>query len=256
MNNLIKHLALPSPKAGALIGLFFCGLLTTTVALAQDKTRTQSSAVAIPQSTVMQYQAKSYEPVEGIPGDTGGNLDIKITSGEAIGYAFIKQLLPLKERVRELPYVEVEVTPEAMWEPYWNWNWEVKSPSTNQLKADLTFDWYGQASCPGSLTSLTLSGPGGSLSQSPLTNPIWGYFKYQSFDANTPKNICLDWAEADNCDFTDPGIGCAFQKTFIVSGGSMEAPNDLLHLKASCNTGPVADEYVAPIMELRCIKVR
>lgn len=256
----VRKVAYSRAAIATLLGCFIGGVLSTSVAFAQEKTRINTLSAgeknAGPGSTVTGYQANDHDPGETYPGQPRGNLDIRITNGESVGYAFIKQILPLQEGVRELPYVVVEVTPEEMWQPYYDWEWEVKSPNNNQLESDLTFDWYGQASCPGSLTSLTVSGPGGSLSQSPLTNPVWGYFKYQSFDVDTAKNICLEWAEAGNCDFIVPGKGCPVYETFIVTGGSMQAPNDRLRLKASCNTGPVADEYIAPKMELRCIKVQ
>jgi hypothetical protein len=168
-------------------------------------------------------------------------------SGEPRGYAFLMQVLPYERT----PEVQIQLRPEPTYVPPSDWTWTVVDPSDNALKLALSFKWYAQASCPDALTQLKVSGPGGTLTQNPLWNPIWGYFNTQSFTLDTVKNICIDWATANNCDPTEPG--CQLVETFdLVGGVAPAAAADRLHLKASCASGPVADTFYAPVMRLRC----
>ena len=89
--------------------------------------------------------------------------------------------------------------------PPWHWTWEVVDPSDNALKSLLTFKWYGQAACPDDLTLLQVTGPAGTLTQSPLANPVWGYFHTQSFTVDTVKDVCIAWANENTCDPAEPG---------------------------------------------------
>lgn len=186
-------------------------------------------------------------------GSTGheDNLDMRLSNGEAEGYAFIKQIFPREKTLPAIPALTIELEAEDPFLPF-DWVWQVKSFNENALKASLTFDWYGQASCPGSLEDLSIDGPGGAKSQNPLTNPIWGYFKYQGFSVDTVVQRCEDWANDNNCDPKVPG--CVQQVDFNLVGGAALAPNDLVHLTAKCDSGIVADEKVAPIMTLKCIR--
>ncbi|VAW98633.1 hypothetical protein MNBD_GAMMA19-1658 [hydrothermal vent metagenome] len=181
-----------------------------------------------------------------------GNLDIGISNGESEGYAFIKQIFPRRDYVQDLPFISIEMVPETSYLPVWEWVWEPKENNDSILEAELTFEWYGQASCPNELTNLQVNGPGGNMTQNPLVNPIYGYFQYQSFSVDTVRNICTNWANKNNCNPNEPG--CVQNETFIITGGTADAPNDLLHLNASCDTVSVANELVAPQMELRCYR--
>ena len=130
------------------------------------------------------------------------------------------------------------------------WTWKVVRP-TNGVKCDLSFKWYAQASCPDALTFLQVSGPGGTLTQNPLWNPIWGYFKTQSFTIDTVENVCIGWSNANTCDPTDPD--CQVWETFdLVGGVNPASPADRLRLKASCASGPLPTLDYFPTMRLRC----
>lgn len=187
---------------------------------------------------------------------TTGNLDMKLTNGEAEGYAFIKQIFPLVRGVRTVPEVIVKVQPDDSSSPFWEWTWEVfhEGPDT-ALAALLNFQWYGQASCPDDLVDFRISGSDGTRIQNPLTNPVYGYFNYQAFSVDTVENVCLNWATENNCDVFVPGqSSCELDHTFDLIGGSELAPDDEVLVNASCKSGPVAYDYVAPVMKLRCIR--
>ena len=180
---------------------------------------------------------------------TQGNLALGESSGPPKGYAFL--LPPPTSRV---PEVFVQLTPEDDLIPPDQWTWKVVT-TDNDLKSALTLRWYAQAACPDDLTSLQVIGPGGTLTQNPLWNPIWGYFKTQSFTVDTIKDVCLNWANDDEnaCDPADPGEGCAVYETFNLTGGVLPAgPADRLRLKASCTSGPLPDTYYAASVRLRC----
>jgi hypothetical protein len=176
------------------------------------------------------------------------NLQLKESSGGPKGYAF---LLPILSSGR-LPQVLVQLKPEDNLVPPDQWTWNVTT-TDNELKWALTTKWYAQAACPDDLTQLQVIGPGGTLTQNPLWNPIWGYFQTQSFTIDTVKDVCVNWSNANTCDPTDPGEGCALYETFDLVGGVLPAgPADRLRLKASCTSGPVADTYYAPSVRVRC----
>jgi hypothetical protein len=149
------------------------------------------------------------------------------------------------------PEVQIQLKPDPSYVPPSDWTWKIVDPSDAALASHLSFKWYAQASCPDDLTLLQVSGPGGTLTQNPLINPIWGYFNTQSFTLSTVKNVCVDWATANNCDPIEPG--CPLYETFDLVGGVNPAtPADRLRLKASCTSGPVADTFYAPVLRLRC----
>ncbi len=178
---------------------------------------------------------------------TAGNLGLK-SPGEPKGYAFLKQMLPSGRQ----PEVFVHLKPESKEGLADTWTWKV-TDTDGALKSALGFTWYGQASCPDNLTQLQVSSPGGLLVQNPLNNPVWGTFKAQSFSVTTVKDVCVNWANANACDPSVPGEGCAEYETFdLVGGVNPSGPGDRLRLKASCTSGPVADAYYAPAMRLRC----
>lgn len=173
--------------------------------------------------------------------------DLRESGGSGKGYAFIMQILP----EGRAPEVRVYLRPDPTWAHPSDWVWTSPHPGDNQLEHELSFKWYGQASCPDDLTSLTLTGPEGTLVQNPLSNPIWGYFHAQSFTLDTVRNICIDWATDNNCDPIDPG--CQHEESFdLVGGVGLTSPADRLLLKASCVGGPVANTYYAPVMRLTC----
>ena len=158
------------------------------------------------------------------------NLQLKESGGEPKGYAFLLPILPNGR----IPEVLVQLSPENNFDPPDEWTWEVVT-SDNELKSALSMKWYAQASCPDALTLLQVSGPGGTLTQNPLWNPIWGYFNTQSFTIDTVKDKCVNWSNAHTCDPADPGTGCATYETFdLVGGVSPAGPADQLRLRASC----------------------
>ena len=176
------------------------------------------------------------------------NLALDEIGTEPKGYAFLMQIL----QEGRAPYAHIQLKPESKVGPPETWNWKVVN-TDNELKSALTMKWYAQASCPDALTHLSVSGPGGTLVQNPLKNPIWGYFSTQSFTIGTVKEICEDWANSPSCDPSDPGTGCAEYEEFNLVGGIAPASNaDRLRLKASCVSGAVADTYYAPKLRIRC----
>jgi hypothetical protein len=178
-----------------------------------------------------------------------GELGLVESGGEARGYAIIQQVLD----EGRAPYIQIHLQPYPSSAPPEEWTWEINDPPDSTLEHNLTFEWYAQASCPDDLTDLRVNGPGGLQVQNPLANPIWGYFYAQSFTLDTVKNVCLDWANANNCDIYEPGIGCELYETFSLVGGLAPATNtDRLHLQASCASGPVANSFYAPVLQVRC----
>ena len=189
------------------------------------------------------HAQESYKTHRGGP----TNLDLDLTDEHHRGYAFFKQIF---DRDREIPFVTVSLRNTPSWETPDNWTWEVVHPGDNQLKSDLTFKWYGQAACPGDLTHFSVNGPGGYQVQNPLSNPVAGYFNYQSFDEQNIKNICVNWATANNCDPLDPG--CQLYEEFNLVGGVFPVANDVLNLSAKCANGTTINKPYAPVMTLRC----
>jgi len=175
------------------------------------------------------------------------NLGFKI---KARGSAYIEQEFG---RTRRTPYVVVNLRSLNSYESPDNWSWEVANPSDKQLKNDLTFKWYGQASCPSSLTHLSVNGPGGQMTQNPLNNPVSGFFSYQSFDHENIKNICTNWANSNTCNPAVPGEpSCALSEEFNLIGGTAPVVQDMLYLSASCANGTNINKAYAPVMTLRC----
>ncbi len=195
--------------------------------------------------TIVVPSRDAYGQTGTVTTETAANLGFK-SAGEPQGYAFLKQSLPSGRQ----PGLTVHLRPESTIGSPDAWTWKV-TDSDNELKWALNFTWYGQASCPDNLTNLQVSGPGGLLVQNPLSNPIWGTFKTQSFTLTTVKDVCVNWANANACDPSVPS--CAEYETFDLVGGVNPAgPSDRLRLKASCTSGPVADTFYAPVMRLRC----
>ena len=179
---------------------------------------------------------------------TQGNLQLGESSGPPKGYAFL--LLPSTSG--RIPEISVKLKPEDNLIPPDQWTWKVTS-TDNELRSALTMQWYAQAACPDNLTNLQVIGPGGTLTQNPLWNPIYGYFKTQSFTTDTVKDVCVNWSNANTCDPADPGEGCALYDTFdLVGGVNPPGPAARLRLKASCTSGPVADTYYAAKVRVRC----
>lgn len=188
------------------------------------------------------------ETAAGTTSQPRGSLGLGESGGEPRGYAFLFQVLP----EGRTPQVYLDLRPESTVEPPdpERWTWKVDN-SDSTLKSQLTMKWYGQASCPDDLTLLQVSGPGGTLTQNPLQNPIWGYFQTQSFTLDTVKDVCVNWANAQGCAPGDPG--CPHYETFdLVGGVNPAAPADGLRLKASCASGPLPDAFYAPQLRLRC----
>jgi hypothetical protein len=176
-----------------------------------------------------------------------GTLPLGESGGQPKGYAFLMQVLPQGRT----PQVSINLTPVDATVPPWEFTWEMTDPSDNGLKSLLALKWYGQAACPDNLTLLKVTGPGGTLTQNPLSNPIWGYFNAQSFSVDTVKGVCIDWANDDTCDPAEPG--CVLTQTFELVGGVAPAtPADILHLKASCASGPLPNLDYAPVLSVRC----
>lgn len=180
---------------------------------------------------------------------TQRNLNIGISSGEPKGYAF---LLPVPPRTGGVHEVHVDLRPDDTQPPPDQWTWHVDQ-SAAQIKSATKMTWYAQASCPDDLTLLQVTGPAGTLTQNPLQNPIWGNFATQSFTVDTVKNVCEDWANANQCDLLVPG--CELSRTFDLVGGVAPAsPADRLRLKASCSSGPLPTLDYAPKMRLHCTR--
>jgi hypothetical protein len=179
---------------------------------------------------------------------TQGSLKLGESGGEPRGYAF---LLPVKPPTGGSYEVFLQLTPESTIPPADQWVWEVDN-SPAQIKSDVTFKWFAQASCPDDITLLQVSGPGGTLTQGlPIQNPIWGYFSTQSFTVDTIKNVCEDWANSDKCDPTEPG--CQLIELFDLVGGVAPATAaDRLRLKASCSSGPLPTLDYAAKVRVRC----
>lgn len=182
------------------------------------------------------------------------DLDMTWTTEEPRGYAFIKQILERTEPYYkpQPPRVVVHLRHEPSWGPPWEWSWYVSDPNDTTLAHDLTTKWYGQASCPDDLTSLQINGPGGLAIQNPLSNPIAGYFEYQSASVDRVKDICVQWAEENNCDPTEPG--CQLQETFNLFNDVSAKPGDYIKLSGSCASGPLPMSQYLPKIELLCTR--
>lgn len=177
-----------------------------------------------------------------ISGTTTSNLGI-VQSGDPRGYAFLIPPRGFKE-------VFIDLRPDSTIPPPDQWTWHVDN-SNAQIKSALVMKWYAQASCPDNLTLLQVTGPAGTLTQNPLYNPIWGYFKTQSFTVDTIKNVCTDWANENACDPAEPG--CQLYEIFDLVGGIAPATNaDRLRLKASCSSGPLPTLDYGAKVRLRC----
>jgi hypothetical protein len=184
---------------------------------------------------------------------TTGSLGLGESGGAPKGYAFLLPVCPATSGVHE---VAVDLRAENPEQPANQWNWYV-TQSIAQIKGALTFKWYGQAACPDDLTSLQAVTPGGTLTQNPLANPIWGYFNAQSFTVDTIKDVCTDWAQANACDPFDPGEGCPVYTTFDLVGGVAPASSaDTLKLKASCSSGPLPTQNYGVKLRLRCNRIQ
>ena len=181
-------------------------------------------------------------------------LDLTWTTEAPRGYAFIKQILERRDPLAapEPPRVVVYLKHEPSGGPPSDWSWYVSDPNDTVLSHDLTIEWYGQASCPDDLTSLQINGPGGLASQNPLTNPIAGYFEYQSASVDRVKDICVHWAEANNCDPTEPG--CQLEETFNLYVDVTPEPGDYIELSGSCASGPLPTAHYLPDIELLCTR--
>ena len=186
-------------------------------------------------------------------GTTTGNLGLGESSGPPKGYAFLLPVYPATAGVHE---VAIDLRAQNPADPANEWNWYV-TQSDAQIRGALTFKWYGQAACPDDLTSLQAVTPGGTLTQNPLSNPIWGYFNAQSFSVDTIKNVCTDWAQDNLCDPFDPGEGCPVYTTFDLCGGVAPASAaDTLKLKASCTSGPLPTQNYGVKVHLRCNRIQ
>lgn len=181
-------------------------------------------------------------------------LDFVWTTEEPRGYAFIMQIPERAEPyyAPDPPLVVVHLRHEPTWGPPEDWSWYVSDPNDTGLAHDLTLTWYGQASCPDDLTSLQINGPGGLATQNPLSNPIAGYFEYQSASVDRVKDICVQWAEADNCDPIEPG--CQLEETFMLYTDVAAEPGDYIELSGSCASGPLPTAQYLPEIEVRCTR--
>jgi hypothetical protein len=196
-------------------------------------------------SVVLVFQAV---PVRAqITGGTTRELGLK-SNDASQGYAILKQIFGPDGRAE----LHVNLTPDSTIPPPEDWTWKI-ADSDASIKAGVNLTWYAQAACPDNLTDLRVSGPGGTLVQNPLFNPVSGYFQTQSFTVATVKDVCVNWANDHQCDILDPGNGCALNEIFdLVGGMGPSGPADRLRLRASCATGPVADVYYAPKLRLVC----
>jgi len=187
--------------------------------------------------------------VRNLPTNPQGTLQLGESWGGPRGYAF---LLPVQPATGSAYEVELDLRPDSTIPPPDEWVWHVDN-SPAQIKSDLTFKWFAQASCPGDITQLQVSGPGGTLTQGlPIANPIWGYFSTQSFTVDTVRNICTDWANSNKCDIAEPG--CPLIEHFdLVGGMPPTSPADRLRLKASCSgSGPLPTLDYGAKVRLRC----
>lgn len=194
---------------------------------------------------VLGLQGATRAQVKSATPPPSGNLQLQESGGGPRGYAFLLPSTP--DRDRE---VEVILHPESTLPIPEDWTWKIDTTDA-ALKDAVDFKWYAQASCPDDLTLLQVVGPAGTLTQNPLHNPIWGYFHTQSFTINTLKNVCLDWANSNQCDILQPG--CDHWEIFDLVGGVAPATSaDRLKLKASCTSGALPDQYYALSLRLRC----
>ncbi len=192
--------------------------------------------------------ASSHAHAQTVTGLPAQELGLK-TNGAPQGYAILKQVLTQGR----LPEANVNLKPESTVPPPDTWTWTVNPGDDTQIKADASLRWYAQAACPDNLTNLQVSGPGGTLTQNPLFNPVSGYFKTQSFTVTTLKDVCVNWANDHKCDTVVPGEGCQLDYFVDLVGDVNPAgPADRLRLKASCGGGPVADLFYAPKLRLNC----
>jgi hypothetical protein len=175
-----------------------------------------------------------------------GNLNLKESAGGPKGYSV---LLP----AGKTPEVFAILHPDSTLPPAEDWTWHVDTTDA-ELKAAVTFKWYAQAACPDDLTLLKAVGPAGTLTQSPLKNPIWGYFSTQSFTVDTLKDVCLDWANTNKCDIFEPGTCDAYKIFNLVGGVNPATSADRVRLKASCTSGALPDQVGAVSLSLRCSK--
>lgn len=222
--------------------LFFLSVSSSSSVFAE-----QQSAKRVNPSSQNTTVYHSYTPIN-LPG-----LDLGWGVEEPIGYAFLKQILERSERFLPAlpPRVVVELRPEPSWVAPNKWSWDVQT-SDSDIANQLTTKWYGQASCPDDLTSLQISGPGGQMNQSPLVNPVYGYFDYQSASVDRVKDICVQWAQNNNCDPLEPG--CEIQTTFNLFEDVEPQPSDYIQISGSCASGPLPTSHYLPEIELRCLR--
>ena len=217
----------------------------------RTKTLTASALAAITIVAMVSTTRDAYGQVRSTA--TTGNLGLGVSGGEPKGYAFLLPTYPTTTGVHE---VFVDLRAENPEKPANEWTWYV-TQSDAQIKGAVTFKWYGQAACPGDLTLLQAVTPGGTLTQNPLSNPIWGYFNAQSFTVDTIRNVCTDWAQDNACDPFDPGEGCPVYDTFDLVGGiAPAAAADTLKLKASCSSGPLPTQSYGVKVRLRCNRIQ
>jgi len=216
-----------------------------------SKTLTASALAAITMLVGVPASREAYGQVRS--GTTTANLGLGESGGAPKGYAFLLPTYPTTTGVHE---VSVDLRAENPEDPANEWHWYV-TQSDAQIKGALTFKWYGQAACPDDLTLLQAVTPGGTLTQNPLSNPIWGHFNAQSFTVDTIKNVCTDWAQDNACDPFDPGEGCPVYDTFDLVGGiAPAAAADTLKLKASCSSGPLPTQSYGVKVRLRCNRIQ
>ena len=178
----------------------------------------------------------------------------------AESYAFMKPVYDLDEfKNRQVPSITISLKPtEDPFNPS-DIEWTVingnASSYNNQLRDDLTINWYLQASCTDDLTHLEVDGPGGKLVQNPLSNPISGYFKYQSFSIDSVKQVCVNWANDNDCN-PAADAGCQLFEDFILENGVEPVKNDTIKLNAICASGQIAaspeDVFYTSQLKLRC----
>jgi hypothetical protein len=240
----------------ALLATAFALVIAGTAAYAADRRQQPDVTYKAYENVASKENLARYKVYEGLPLGSHRRVDLGLeeTNGGPIhGYAFIKQILERPEPylAPEPPRVVVYLRPEPSYVPPEEWSWEVYNPSDTQLAYDLTVRWYGQASCPDDLTNLMINGPGGLATQSPLSNPIYGYFNYQSASVDRVKEICVQWAENNNCDPIE--TDCQKQETFNLFSDVTPEGSDFIVLSGSCSEVPLttSSPYL-PEIELRC----
>lgn len=190
---------------------------------------------------------------EGVPGGGPGGYE---TPGGGRDYALLKQTHdPRAPSIWGYVLLELDVDKGEILDEPWDPSWEYESGTTdNELRHQLSLEWYGQASCAAGIQSMSVHGPGGTETQSlsPGQNTVHGKFGYQSFTLATIKKICVDWAEQTPPGWPMAPMPAQYEDFDLVGGLPPTTAADQLTLNWRCIGGAPQSSTYQPKIRLRC----